>query len=287
MIVFVDENISGQRRRRRLDKKVKRACDPIDKSPRVEFTSRSFIRPTSIKQGGLLKNRTTGRNGTLGMVARAQDRREQVDEQETVVALTSGHYFKEGDIAVGYLGAQNETETDLGPCIASLLGSTDVAVIKISESDTYSFNFCDENDKRCNCVPLKHEMKMHDIVYKRGSISGLTKGYILSPDFQVNNSENTGRQGEPQKGFLIEGANRTAFAVQGDSGSVVFSPDLGDMEKETVQLVSIQSSTIELRAGQMRFEQKFSFAVRADRCFEMLRDEKEIEMNIPTKQDMD
>ncbi|XP_021340003.1 uncharacterized protein LOC110441221 isoform X2 [Mizuhopecten yessoensis] len=284
MMVFVDGNITEQRRRRHVEEKVKLACDSIDKSPRVEFTSRSFLRPTSIKQGGTLKNRTTGMSGTLGMVTRAQDRRGQVDEQDTVVALTSGHYFEEGNIAVGYIDKQNQKETDLGRCVASL-PKHDFAAIKISKSDGISFNFHDQHDRLCNCVPVKQEMRIHNIVYKRGANTGLTKGYIRSPDFQINGSGDDTPLCNPAKGYLIQGCENRSFAGEGDSGSVVFFPDLED--EETVQIVSIQSSVFkEELAATLKIPSNVSYTVRADRCFETLHAEKGIEINLPTKQDM-
>ncbi|XP_060067530.1 GTPase IMAP family member 4-like [Ylistrum balloti] len=73
----------------------------------------------------------------------------------------------------------------------------------------------------------------------------------------------------------------------GDSGSFIFTPDKEDQEKETVQIVSIQSRNMEKEAARkMDFPINISFTEAADKCFESLRVEKKIEINLPTKEIM-
>lgn len=305
LVVFVDENTT-----REQVEKVTNACRSLQHEPKIVYACKYFLKPTSGTQGDKLINETTNMAGTLGMVTRARIKsksapglscekgtvkkgchRKQEEKTEVCVGLTSGHYFKEGHYATCYFSQTHNEPKRFGQCIASLQLPTDIAVIKVEKEEHCSLNFYDEEGKLCNCVPMRRDMQINDLVYKRGAMTKLTKGYIHSPDFYFRDTDSeTTPLCDMRNGYLIQGKDGNLFADKKDSGSVVFCPDPEDYEKETVQIISIQSSNFDeekiRKLDADGIPLNISLSVRADKCFEKLRVD-DIEIILPTKNDME
>lgn len=84
------------------------------------------------------------------------------------------------------------------------------------------------------------DLKVGDIVHKRGAKTGLTTGIVKS----IRN-QTIGRFRLPSKVIYIASRDATTFAMEGDSGSLVFQPSLSPEEIVLEVLAMVQGKIVQ------------------------------------------
>lgn len=111
--------------------------------------------------------------------------------------------------------AQNRDLEVIGDCVLTNRDKgCDFAAIEIKESysDSCDVSFRRDDKKKINANVYSNRLKIENIIHKIGATTDVTKGRIVSSEFDLDDWENI---------FLVKGT-AGKFSDQGYSGSLVF-----------------------------------------------------------------
>lgn len=176
----------------------------------------TFKEHPTLKQGDSIfagKDCNNPLTGTIGGIVT------KVDEERKKYALTCHHIFPSRDQFAYADGSNDGVRKQIGSCVFTTSDmSCDFAAIEINDRcfDNCNVTFRRDDGKDINAHLYSDNLENVGIVHKIGATTGVTQGYILSPEF-YNRVE-----GNRERIFLVKGTDGT-FSEDGDSGSLVFS----------------------------------------------------------------
>lgn len=177
-----------------------------------------FIEHPILRQGdSILAGNDCGKppTGTIGGFV------SKVDEESKKYALTFDHIFPSGNQIVYADDSDDGVRREIGSCVFRKNDmSCDFAAIDINDTclDKCNVIFRRDDGKDINAHLYNDNLGNVGIVHKLGATTGVTQGYIHSPEFYNTYPGEGNREGI----FLVKGTDGT-FSEEGDSGSLVFS----------------------------------------------------------------
>lgn len=117
----------------------------------------------------------------------------------------------------------------------------DIALIEIDDTTRSEINekceklLLDSSDLPSIARKSSRILQRGDIVHKRGATTGLTTGIVKEV-----RAQKTGRFDLPSTVIYVTGRDSKPFAIEGDSGSLVFQQSLSPHEKELDVLAMVQ-----------------------------------------------
>lgn len=178
---------------------------------RLEIENKKVVETLTgtLKQGNYISS-IVGKGTLRAFVTKHNDSRKKY-------GLTCGHIFPEENLSA----FKDEPSQEIGKCVFSTREKQcDFAAIEINDSVTdIDITFRRNDNKRTNAYVYDGTTDNLGIVHKKGAVSGVTDGTILSSEFYVKKLIPEEYQDSV---FFVRGTEEH-FSLQGDSGSLVFS----------------------------------------------------------------